>query len=45
MDFIIKLPLLKELSTGEIYNSIIIIINRYTKYIIIIPFKEEYIAI
>ena len=45
MDFIIKLPLSKELFTGEIYNLIIIIVNRYIKYITIILFKEEYIII
>ena len=42
MNFIIKLPLLINPIIKEIYDSIIIVVNRYTKYFIIIPFKEEY---
>ena len=26
----------------EVYNSIIIVVNRHTKYSTIIPFKKEY---
>ena len=28
--------------TKEVYDSIIVVVNRYTKYSIIIPFKEKY---
>ena len=28
--------------TKEVYDSIIVIVDRYTKYSTIIPFKEEY---
>ena len=45
MDFITKLLLLKELLTKELYNLILIIINRYTKYITVILFNKTYTAI
>ena len=42
MDFITKLPLLIDLITKEVYDSIIVVINRHTKYSTIIPFREKY---
>ncbi len=42
IDFIIKLPKLRDLTMKEVYNLIIVIINKLTKYIIIILFKETY---
>ena len=42
MDFIIKLLLLIDPTTKEVYDSIIVIVNKHTKYSTIIPFKEEY---
>ena len=40
MDFVIKLPLLKELMTNVVFNLIIIAVDRLTKDIIFILFKE-----
>ena len=42
MDFIIKLLLLMDLITKEVYDSIIVVVNKHTKYSTIIPFREEY---
>ena len=44
MDFITKLPKSKDPTTAEVYNAIIVIIDRLTKYTIILPFKEKYNA-
>ena len=44
MDFIIKLLKLKDLATKDAFNLILIIINKLTKYLHIIAFKEIYIA-
>ncbi len=44
MDFIIKLLELKDLVTGGTFNSIIVIIDKLIKYIILIPYKETYKA-
>lgn len=41
--FIIKLLKLKYLIIEDIYNLIIIIIDKLIKYIIIVLFKEAYI--
>jgi hypothetical protein len=38
MDFITELPLLKDPATGLAYNSILIIVDRFTKYALIVPF-------
>jgi hypothetical protein len=40
LDFIVKLPLLKEVLTGVTYNFILIITDRLTKYAYFIPYKE-----
>ena len=42
MDFIVKLLKSKDLITAEIYDAIIVIVNRLIKYAIIVPFKEKY---
>jgi len=42
MDFIIKLLKSKDLVTGDIFNLIIIIINKLIKYTVLIPYKETY---
>lgn len=44
MDFVVKLLKLKDLVTGNTFNSIIVIINKLIKYAIIIPYKEIYKA-
>jgi hypothetical protein len=40
LDFIIKLLLLKETLTGVTYNLILIVIDRLTKYVYFISYKE-----
>ena len=40
MDFIVKLPNSKDPTTVEVYDSIIVIVDRLTKYAIMVPFKE-----
>lgn len=40
MDFITKLPLSEEPSTGIFYDSILIIVERLTKFSIYIPYRE-----
>jgi len=42
MDFVVKLLKLKDLVTGDTFNSIIVIINKLIKYAILIPYKEIY---
>ena len=44
MDFIIKLLKLKDLTININYDSIIVIVDRLTKYTILILFKKLYIA-
>ena len=44
MDFIIKLLKLKDLTTKEEYNIILVLMDRLTKYSHMIPFKEKYTA-
>jgi len=40
LDFIVKLPLLKDPLTGVEYDSILVIIERLTKYGYFIPYLE-----
>ena len=40
INFIVKLPLLRDSWTGETYDSIFIIIDQLTKYAHILPYKE-----
>ncbi len=44
MDFIIKLPRLVNLVTNNKYDLIIVIVDKLTKYTIIILYKESYNA-
>jgi antitoxin component of RelBE/YafQ-DinJ toxin-antitoxin module len=40
LDFIVKLPLSKEILTGVTYNSILIVTDRLTKYAYFILYKK-----
>ncbi len=42
MNFIIKLLKLRDPVTKDIFNSIIVIIDKLIKYTIMIPYKETY---
>ena len=44
MDFITKLPKSKDPVTGITYDSIMVIVDRFTKYLIVVPFKETHTA-
>jgi hypothetical protein len=44
LDFVIKLSLSKELMTGIIYNSIIVVTDRLTKYAYFIFYFESFSA-
>jgi hypothetical protein len=44
LDFVTKLSLFKKLITEIIYNSIMIITNRFTKYVYFIPYLENSLA-
>ena len=41
MDFIIKLPQLKDTVTGVIYNSNLVVVDQLTKYAWFIPWKKK----
>ena len=42
MDFIMKLPKSKDFTTRILYNSIMVVVNKLTKYIHFISFKETF---
>ena len=44
LNFVTKLPLSKELITKVIYDSIMIVTNRFTKYAYFIPYLESSLA-
>jgi hypothetical protein len=44
LDFMTKLPLSRELMTGVIYNSIMVVIDRLTKYAYFIPYFKSFLA-
>ena len=44
MDFIVKLLKLKDPITKEEYDVILVLVDRLTKYLHLIPFKEKYTA-
>jgi hypothetical protein len=44
LDFVIKLPLFKKLITEVIYDSIIVVTNRFTKYAYFISYFESFLA-
>ena len=42
MDFVVKLPKSKNPTTQEIYDSIMVMVDKLTKYALMIPFKKSY---
>ena len=44
MDFIIKLPKSENISTRIRYNSILIVVDKFTKYIYLISCKKNFTA-
>jgi hypothetical protein len=44
LDFVIKLSLSKKLMTGVIYNFIIVVTDRFTKYTYFISYFESFSA-
>jgi hypothetical protein len=44
LDFVTKLSLFKKLMTGVMYDSIMIVINRLTKYAYFISYLESSLA-
>ena len=44
IDFITKLPKFKDSVTEITYNLIMVIVDRFTKYLIVVLFKETYTA-
>ena len=40
-DFIVKLPPSRDPMTGVVYDSILVIVERLTKYMVCIPYKES----
>jgi hypothetical protein len=44
LDFVTKLPPFRELMTGVIYNSIIVVTDRLTKYAYFIPYLESFLT-
>jgi hypothetical protein len=45
MDFVTGLPLSKDPATGLSYDAILVIVDRFTKYALIIPFRRDYTAV
>jgi hypothetical protein len=45
MDFVTGLLLSKDSATGLSYNSILVIVDRFTKYALMIPFRQDYTAV
>jgi hypothetical protein len=44
LDFVIKLLLFKKLMTGVIYDSIMVVTDRLTKYVYFIPYFKSFSA-
>ena len=44
MDFVVKLPKSKDPATRDVFDSIMVIVDKLTKYAIMVPFKESYKA-
>jgi hypothetical protein len=44
LDFVTKLSLFRKLMTGVIYDFIIVVTNRLTKYAYFIPYFESFSA-
>jgi transposase InsO family protein len=45
MDFVTGLPLSKDPVTGLSYDSIFVIVDRFTKYALMIPYRRDYNAV
>jgi hypothetical protein len=45
IDFVTGLPLSKDPATGLTYNLILVIVDRFTKYTLMIPFQQDYTAV
>jgi hypothetical protein len=45
MDFVIGLLLSKNSTTGLSYDAILVIVDCFTKYALIIPFQRDYTAV
>jgi hypothetical protein len=45
MDFVTGLPLSKNPAIGLAYDLILVIVDRFTKYALMIPFRRDYIAV
>jgi len=45
MDFVTGLPLSKDPTTHIAYNAILVIVDRFTKYAEMIPFRNDYTAV
>jgi hypothetical protein len=44
LDFVTKLPPFKKLMTGVIYDFIIVVTDRFTKYAYFIPYLKSFLA-
>jgi hypothetical protein len=44
MDFVTQLPISKEPVTGYSYDLIFVVVDRFTKYAEMIPFRHSYTA-
>jgi hypothetical protein len=45
MDFVTGLPLSRDPATGLAYDAILVIVDRFTKYTLFIPFRKNYTAV
>jgi hypothetical protein len=45
MDFVIGLLLSKNPATGLFYDLIFVIVDRFTKYALMIPYRRDYNAV
>jgi hypothetical protein len=44
LDFVIKLPPFRELMIGVIYDFIMVVTDRFTKYVYFISYFESFLA-
>jgi hypothetical protein len=45
IDFVTGLPLSRDPAIGLAYDAILVIVDRFTKYTLFIPFRKNYTAI
>jgi transposase InsO family protein len=45
MDFVTGLPQSEDPATGLYYDSILVIVDRFTKYALMVPFRRDYTAV